>query len=65
MRKTNLPSRRSCIFQEEAAWQMGLKMETYIELSALSMMDISYILKTKVLEKYDLAMCQISYWNHP
>ena len=36
-----------------------------IELSALITMDISYILKIKPLEKYDLPMCQISYWNHP
>ena len=28
---TSLPSRRSCVFQEQAAWQMGLKMETQIE----------------------------------
>ena len=35
------------------------------ELCALSAMDISCILKTKPPEKYDLAMCQISYWNHP
>ena len=28
--KPTLPSRKSCIFQEQAAWQMGLKMETLI-----------------------------------
>ena len=29
-RKTSFPSRGLCIFQEQAAWQMGLKMETQI-----------------------------------
>ena len=30
MEKPSLPSRRSCILQEQTAWQMGLKMETQI-----------------------------------
>ena len=55
MKKPNLPSRRLHILQEQTAWQMGLKMEDPdTELSALSMMDISYILKTKPQGKYDL-----------
>ena len=29
--KPSLPSRRSCILQEQTAWQMGLKMETQIQ----------------------------------
>ena len=39
-----MASRRSHVFQEQAAWQMGLKNgDPDIELSALSAMGISYI----------------------
>ena len=36
-----------------------------IELSTLSMMDISYTLKTKPPEKYNPVMWRTSSWNHP
>ena len=36
-----------------------------IELSTLSMVDISYIQKTKQPEKYAPVMCRTSFWSHP
>ena len=43
-------------FKNKQPDKWDLNGDPDIELSAWSMMDISYILRTKPLEKYDLAM---------
>ena len=52
-------------FKNKQSGKWDLNGDPDIKLSTLSVTDTSYILKTKPLEKYDLVMCLMSYWNHP
>ena len=51
-------------FKNKQLGKWDLKWRPRYRMSTLSVMDISYISKTKPLEKYDLAMLQTLSWNH-